>query len=224
MKNENPVAMEIFCSVRNSIQDYFPKMLHASEGRGWAVYAYLPEKLHRKWIRYIQGHEGFKQAVVEDLKSFLTHQLFEFQSYVEIDWLPQGASVETDGENGCMVYVDSHGIDYGYQCHNVDTQEQATILFIALGAYLKRLYDALEAFETGRIKSDTPQPDDIMRCERMKIPLQRFPMNCANEFYQCCLNRDYFNCNTCIRNPRSSRYPRTENEWKKYSDKFKEEN
>lgn len=136
-------------SVWNRIGDYLPVFINRSDMnmQSWAISARLPKGFYKKWIAYIIGNPKFREMAEERIENIFRNHIFDFQSFLEIRWHSKGVSFETDGVNGCMVYVYLEGGDCGYSCHNIDTFEQASVLFLALSVYLPDLYSALELYE-----------------------------------------------------------------------------
>ncbi len=143
-------------SVWNRIGDYFPVIINRSDMnmQSWAISARLPKDFYKKWIAYIIGNPKFREMVEERIENIFRNHIFDCQSFLEIRWHSSGASFETDGVNGCFVYVYLEGGDCGYSCHNIDAFEQASILFLALCVYLPDLYFALELYEKEGAKLD----------------------------------------------------------------------
>jgi hypothetical protein len=141
-------------SVWNRIGDYLPVITNRSDMhmQSWAISARLPKDFYKKLIAHIIGNPKFRETVEEKIKNVFRNHAFDFQSFLEIRWHSKGASFETDGVNGCMVYVYSECGDCGYSCHNIDTFEQASVLFLALSTYLPDLYSALEIYEREKDK------------------------------------------------------------------------
>jgi len=166
MKNKNnPVSSEIINkSVWNSIGDYLPVIINRSDMhmQSWAISARLPKGFYKKWIAHIIGNLKFREMAEERIENIFRNHIFDWQSFLEIHWHSKGVSFETDGVNGCMVYVYFEGGDCGYSCHNIDTFEQANILFLALSLYLPNLYSALELYEREEIKSSPFPEEDII--------------------------------------------------------------
>lgn len=151
----NPVSMGIVSnSVWNKIGDYLPVIINRSDMNmsSWAISARLPKVFYKKWIAYIIGNPKFRKMVEEKIEDAFRNHIFDYQSFLEIRWSSTGVSFETDGENGCMVYVYPGGGDCGYACHNIDTFDQASVLFLALSMYLPDLYFALEFYEKEDLK------------------------------------------------------------------------
>lgn len=151
----NPVSNGIINnSVWNRIGDYLPMIINRSDMhmQSWAISARLPENFYKKWIAYIIGNPKFRKTIEERIENVFRDHIFDRQSFLEIRWHSKGVSFETDGVNGCMVYVYLEGGYCGYSCHNIDTFEQANILFLALSLYLPDLYSALELYEREEMK------------------------------------------------------------------------
>ena len=145
---DNPVSRGIVNSIWNRFDEYLPKIIFCPNG-GYYIKARLPEAEHKKWIARILGNPNFRDNIIEEIKNIFSSYSFQRQSFLEVRWKPHGASFETNGVNGCNLYVPPSG-EYGYTCHNIDNFEQACILFIALAVYLPKLYFQLENFEGGK--------------------------------------------------------------------------
>ena len=102
----------------------------------------FPEE-YGKWISNINGNCGLRNMVEREIKNIFHHHIFNGQSFLRMLWKPDGISFETDGVNGCAVYV----LYDGAYCHNVDNFEQFSILYISLSVYLTWLYRAMEILE-----------------------------------------------------------------------------
>jgi len=155
-KNKNnPVSSEIINkSVWNSIGDYLPVIINRSDMhmQSWIINARLPESFCKKWIAYIIGDQKFREMIEEKIENIFRNHVFDGQSFLEIRWHSKGVSFETDGVNGCMIYVYAEGGYYGYISHNINTSEQVDILFLALSQYLPALYSALNLYEREKAK------------------------------------------------------------------------
>jgi hypothetical protein len=197
-KIRNPVSRHIALnSVWNAFGDYLPKIFKFS-GSGYGIDARLPREIHKKWIGYIAGIERFRDTVKEEIEDIFSSYAFNGQSFLEIQWRPRGVSFETDGVNGCIVYVED-GPDYGYTVHNVDNYEQASVLFIAFSVYLPKLYSALETFESGNIdlKKVAPLKEGVTQ----RIKLNRVK-ECDMKSDECLHWKTYL-CEYCSRNPKA---------------------
>lgn len=195
-KIDNPVSRKIVLdSVWNRMGDYLPE-IHC-HGNRFSLGARLPEKEHRKWIAHINGNPNFREMVKRGLEAIFSNHIFTGRSYLEIRWFPHGTSFETDGVNGCMVYVSSDSGNYEYSCHNIDNFEQASVLFIALSVYLPKLYFALEAFESGEL--DTKKFPALEKVITEKITLNQVP-ECKMTFDEC-IHKYTWLCGICTRNP-----------------------
>lgn len=197
-KIRNSVSRHIALKcVWNAFGDYLPKIFKFSGG-GYGIDARLPEEIHKKWIGYIASIERFRDRVKEEIEDIFFPYVFNSQSFLEIQWRPRGVSFETDGVNGCCVYVEE-GPDYGYGVHNVDNYEQASVLFIAFSVYLPKLYSALEAFERGDIdfKKIVPLKEGITQ----RIVLHQIK-ECDMESDECLHWKSYL-CEYCSRNPKA---------------------
>lgn len=194
----NPVSRHIVLEcIWNTFDCYLPKIFTLGD-RSYGIDARLPKEPHKKWIAHISAIEGFRERVKEEIEGVFSSYVFNSQSYLKIYWRPRGVAFETDGVNGCCVYVEDSA-DYGYTVHNVDHYEQASVLFIALSVYLPKLYSALESFESGRVDSKkiTPMKEGVTQ----KIKLNQIK-GCDMEFEECLHWASYL-CQYCSRNPKA---------------------
>lgn len=136
-------------TVWENLEKYSPRIEQAPQGGAYTGYYFinckLPEQKYKKCIPYIVNHPKSKKIVKNEIEKILFHHKFKEQSYLRIRWSNRGADFETDG-NGCILYPSSDFGDYGYGSYNVDTLEQAFVLFTALSVYLRRVWVALALF------------------------------------------------------------------------------
>lgn len=157
MNGNNPVSLAIaLSSVWNNFGDFLPKISFVEGDRSsvYEIFARLPEKIHRKLIRKINGKQSFRESVVRKINEIFSHYRFRYQSCIKISWTALGVSFETDG---CSIGVSSNP-DYGYYSHNITNYKQANILFIALSIYLYKLYPTMEALESKTVDSTGYEP------------------------------------------------------------------
>jgi hypothetical protein len=189
---DNPVSREIVNSVYNRFGDYFPQLVVFKRelDLSFSVEARLP-KSYKELIPYINGNHRFIDKIKERIGSVLLTHVFRWQSYLEIEFSESGISFGTDG-NACRLYVSGDICSY----HNIDTYEQASILFIALSIYLSQLYPVLEY-----MKSRKPEElKDIKKIENFisfRIKLNK--TGCKEEYGKC-TNWASWICEHCIRN------------------------
>jgi len=200
-KIDNPVSRKIVNSVYNRLGDYFPEISRHREGlRNWyTINARLPEEIHKKWISRINSNRYFRGMVKGKIEEIFSSYIFNGQSFLEIRWARGGTSFETDGINGCMVFVSADSGVYNYSCHNIDSFEQAMVLFIALSIYLPFLYFALESFESGNVDVEKfpPLEDRIIQ----RITLNQV-QGCQMKYGEC-IHWASTLCDLCTRNPKA---------------------
>jgi len=215
-KIDNPVSRKIVLTlVYNRIDNYFPDISCASGG-GYSVGVRLPEEAYKKWISYVNGLEKFREKVSRKIEEVFSRYVFDCQSYIEIWWSPHSVAFNTDG-NACGIYVSS-GPDYSYTSHNVDSYEQASVLFIALSIYLKELYFVLEAFENKSISAENVAPLKEELHQRIKLNRQK---ECDMDYGEC-IHWKSFYCEHCSRNPKA-RFVKTKDDLAIFGDKWEPE-
>ena len=199
-KVRNPVLRSIAnADFNNRLDNYIPQ-IHVSEGSGQISYGIsvkLPKEC-KKWIANIIGSERFRSRVREEIERVFSTHVFNGQSYLEIRWFLQGPSFETDGVNGCMVYVPPED-PTSYSYHNIDNYEQASVLFVALSVYLRQMHFLLEELESGELN-----PEKFQRLKELvinKINLNKVK-DCQMTFEQC-IHKCTWICDLCTRNPKS---------------------
>lgn len=195
----NPVSKAIVNeSISNQIALYFPEIVFCKGlgGNGYAIGAKLPRDYYKKWIAYINNKEGFRKFVKQEIENIFSSHVFEGQSYLKIIWDSRGTTFETDGVNGCMAYV-SDG--ESYTCHNIDTFEQAMVLFMALSMYLPRLYFALDTFESDNIDLENFSPSQERIVQTIKLNRVK---GCQMTSEQCIHWKTWI-CDLCTRNPKA---------------------
>jgi len=200
-KIDNPVSRKIVTSVWNRLSDYFPEIrcYRGGAGSAYSITARLPEEIHKKWIVHINSSPEFREKIRREIEEIFSSYVFNGQSFLEIRWDRGGTSFETDGVNGCLVYVSSDTGTYSYTCHNIDSYEQASVLFIALSVFLPQLYFALETFESGRV--DLSKFPPLQKEIFQKITLHQVP-ECQMTSDQC-IHKYTFICGVCTRNPKA---------------------
>lgn len=145
---DNPVSREVVNKhVYDKISDYLPAIVNRSDTnmQSWSIESRLPEIFYKKWVASIVSNPRFREHVERKIENIFRWHVFNGQSFIEIRWSSGGASFETDGVNGCLITT---GGENSYFSHNIDSFEQATILFLALSSYLSILYSALELYES----------------------------------------------------------------------------
>ncbi len=198
----NPVSRHIALeSMWNTFDCYLPKIFSLGD-RSYGIDTRLPKEPHKKWIAYIGAIESFRERVREEIEGIFSSHVFNSQSYLEIRWRAHGVAFETDGVNGCCLYVED-SVDYGYTVHNVDHYEQVSVLFIALSVYLPKLYSALESFEAGKVslKEITPMKEGMKEGITQIIKLNK-TKGCDMESEECLHWASYL-CQYCSRNPKA---------------------
>ena len=130
-KSDNPVSRNIVESIHNQFGEYFPVIYPPLEsGQGWALGAILPKE-HNKWIANINGNPRFRETIKREIEYVFSMYVFDGRTYLKISFSPTGTAFETDGVNGCMIYVNPDSISgCTYVYHNIDTFEQAMVSMI----------------------------------------------------------------------------------------------
>ena len=167
-KTDNLVSKYIFNNcVWNSFHWYFPEI---SKGEnGWGVQARLPKDIYKKWIARIVGNELFRKRIVEKIEEVISSQAYRHQTFLRIIWKSFGPAFETDGQNFCATYV-PYNVGDGFECHNIDSCEQAHLLFLCLSIFLPNLYIAMEMLESGKYKKeDWPEFKEEYLLEEIKL-------------------------------------------------------
>jgi len=218
-KIDNPVSRSMIESIWNQFGEYLPVIYPPTRsGQGYAIGANLPKE-HKKWIAHINGNPGFREMIKHDIENIFSRYVFDGGSYLRISFSPMGTAFETDGINGCMIYVEPEspsGCTYAY--HNIDSFEQAMVLFLALSAYLPKLYSALENFESGEYDpKDFPPLQERLDAN---IKLNRVP-ECQMKYGEC-LHWKSVLCEICTRNPKSHSLP-TQKDVARLGDKWEPE-
>lgn len=210
---DNPISREIINSVYNSFADYFPRLMadRSEDGLRFSVGVRLP-KSHRDLIPYINGNSRFRAKVKENIESILLTHEFKSQSYLEINFSSASTSFNTDG-NACGIYI----YDGDYTYHNIDTYEQASILFIALSTYLATLYPILENLRN-KSKSELEKMKKLESFVAFKIQLMKIE-GCKKKFEECIHSKTWI-CSYCIRNWNKMSALREESELARLGDKF----
>jgi hypothetical protein len=218
-KLNNPVSRSIVDSIWNRFGDYFPEIQRFESGgrSNYAVGAKLPEKEHKKWIAHVSGNPNFREVVKQEIEGVFANYVFHGRTFLKIQWTSHGTLFETDGVNGCLVYV-VDSVSYGYGYHNIDTFEQAMVLFIALSKYLPRLYSILECLESGEIDSETFSP--LQERFTQTITLNLVP-DCQMKYGEC-LHWKSWLCQYCTRNPKAF-YIETQKDLTRIGDKWEPE-
>lgn len=200
-KVRNPVLRSIASSdFHNRLDDFIPQIHFSKDGNNisYGISVKLPQE-HKKWSANIVGSERFRNRVREEIEGIFSTHVFNFQSYLEIRWFVQGPSFETDGVNGCMVYVPPEDASQ-YSYHNIDNYEQASTLFIALSVYLRQMHFLLEALESQELKSENFPPIKKLIAERIILNKVQ---DCQMD-YEHCIHKGWI-CDLCTRNPKSLR-------------------
>lgn len=218
-KIDNPVSRSIVDSIWNKFGDYFPEIQpFKSEGSTrYVVGANLPRNEHKKWIAHISGNPNFRKIFEQEIEKVFATYIFHGRTFLKIQWSPHGTSFETDGINGCMIYV-ADSVPYGYTYHNIDTFEQAMVLFIALSKYLPRLYFALDGLESGEIDPEAFPP--LQERLTQNITLNRI-LDCQMKSGEC-LHWKSWLCQHCTRNPKAF-YIETQKNLTRIGDKWEPE-
>lgn len=214
---DNPVSRKIVNnSAWNQLGEYLPVLWVQKSGlsRSYSITARLPKEPHEKWLPYINGNLFFREKIKNHIESILSGHTFRGQSFLEIRFGFGSTSFETDGINGCMVYV-GDGINYGYSYHNIDNFEQAAILFIALSIYLSKLYFALETFESGKVNLKKSPRLEKVTTFRISLNQVKGCTMGSNE----CLHWASWYCFHCIRNWEKL-IPKSEAELQRLGDKY----
>ncbi len=218
-KIDNPVSRSMVESIYNQFGEYFPVIYPpAASGQGWALGARLPEE-HKKWIAHINGNPRFREIVRQEIERVLSRYVFDGRSYLKITFSPRGTTFETDGINSCCIYVSPEGIGgCSYVYHNIDSFEQAMVLFIALSIYLPKLYSALENFESGEF--DIKEFPPLIERVDENIKMNQVP-DCQMKYGECLHWKSYL-CEICTRNPKSHALP-TQKDISRLGDKWEPE-
>jgi len=198
----NPVSRTVINDGNNNLGDFIPKIIMLGDGafRGFGISAKLPEKACKKWLGHIVGNERLRKLVIEELQNIFGGHVFYGQSYLRIRWSPRGVTFETDGENGCYVAMSDLGVEFSYTYHNIDTLEQAMVLYLSLSIWLPRLWFYLDRLESGHMNSKdfTPLTKDEYVLDEIVLPqvpeCQMLLEQCQNKYSRI--------CHYCTRNPK----------------------
>lgn len=146
----------------NKVTDYLPMIEVFQRGisTAYSVQARLPEE-YKKWIAHIASKQDFRTAVERKIARLFSSFQFQKQSYLKLIWKQKGLFFETDG-SAVYIFFQDEGVIYTYR--DIENQEQAEILFLALSVYLPRLYFELEKWEASfREAKNPPQIAEIVQ-------------------------------------------------------------
>ena len=160
MSKDNPISRAMVGKYAwNKFENYLPIISKAE--RGWIISVCLPDEYYQRWYPHIASSEGFRKRIVEVVTSVVLPHLVSKWQYLNIIWLRSGVYFQCEGSDCSIGVMDGRS---EYSPHNVDSHIQATILFLALCAYLPKLYFVMKMLESGEMKvEDWPVDEDFFK-------------------------------------------------------------
>ena len=141
---------------------YTPKFI-ALKG-GYSIYADLPEEMYERNAARIHQDPLFRRAVEDKTADVFSKGKLDWPRRMWFDWRDDRWMLDVDG--------DACGVGYFYTDynpkitdHNIDTWGQASALFIGTTVYLRHLYTAMAARDSGAEHDLDAQLGAMLRSE-----------------------------------------------------------
>jgi hypothetical protein len=129
-----------------SIHRLIPTLRGSGQDFGFGVECQLPGEIYWKWIPLLTGSEEFRKRIEDEIRASMCDNGLDWPTYLRLNWSRNGLNLETNGVNGCTVYVLKS--ESRYTEHNVDNLRQAMVLQFALSIYTRRMMQFLDFLES----------------------------------------------------------------------------